>query len=166
MSLYNQWQQLAQQENDQEKVNEFWKNYCQLEQGIYEEILSKKQNSWEGTVAELAEGFNVTPVYLTGFLDGINESLEESVDLEGLEEGSSVALNINFEKLYFNMLAAKADWLYNLDEWQSILTEERRKEIKKEYNASKTVVKEDKIGRNDPCVCGSGKKYKKCCGAN
>lgn len=23
---------------------------------------------------------------------------------------------------------------------------------------------EDKIGRNDPCPCGSGKKYKKCCG--
>jgi len=23
----------------------------------------------------------------------------------------------------------------------------------------------DKIGRNDPCSCGSGKKYKKCCGA-
>ncbi|MEE0874530.1 MAG: SEC-C metal-binding domain-containing protein [Ruminococcus sp.] len=21
-----------------------------------------------------------------------------------------------------------------------------------------------KIGRNDPCPCGSGKKYKKCCG--
>jgi uncharacterized protein YecA (UPF0149 family) len=23
----------------------------------------------------------------------------------------------------------------------------------------------EKIGRNDPCTCGSGKKYKKCCGA-
>ncbi|MBU2978739.1 SEC-C metal-binding domain-containing protein [Alteromonas sp. C1M14] len=23
-----------------------------------------------------------------------------------------------------------------------------------------------KIGRNDPCVCGNGKKYKKCCGKN
>jgi preprotein translocase subunit SecA len=23
----------------------------------------------------------------------------------------------------------------------------------------------DKVGRNDPCPCGSGKKYKKCCGA-
>jgi len=23
-----------------------------------------------------------------------------------------------------------------------------------------------KIGRNDPCTCGSGKKYKKCCGKN
>ena len=28
----------------------------------------------------------------------------------------------------------------------------------------KQVVKEPKIGRNDPCPCGSGKKYKKCCG--
>ncbi|GAE93255.1 protein export cytoplasm protein SecA ATPase RNA helicase [Gracilibacillus boraciitolerans JCM 21714] len=27
-----------------------------------------------------------------------------------------------------------------------------------------TVVNEQKIGRNDPCPCGSGKKYKKCCG--
>ncbi|MHC4292236.1 MAG: SEC-C metal-binding domain-containing protein [Planctomycetota bacterium] len=23
-----------------------------------------------------------------------------------------------------------------------------------------------KVGRNDPCPCGSGKKYKKCCGKN
>ena len=28
----------------------------------------------------------------------------------------------------------------------------------------KTIVKEVKVGRNDPCPCGSGKKYKKCCG--
>ena len=28
------------------------------------------------------------------------------------------------------------------------------------------VVKSEKIGRNDPCLCGSGRKYKKCCGAN
>ncbi len=30
--------------------------------------------------------------------------------------------------------------------------------------ASRTVRKEAKVGRNDPCPCGSGKKYKKCCG--
>ena len=28
-----------------------------------------------------------------------------------------------------------------------------------------TVINDKKVGRNDPCVCGSGKKYKKCCGA-
>jgi preprotein translocase subunit SecA len=31
----------------------------------------------------------------------------------------------------------------------------------------KTIVNEmPKVGRNDPCPCGSGKKYKKCCGKN
>ena len=35
-----------------------------------------------------------------------------------------------------------------------------------EPKKGKTFVrKEEKIGRNDPCPCGSGKKYKKCCGA-
>ncbi|HCX50666.1 MAG TPA: hypothetical protein DG757_16905 [Bacillus sp. (in: Bacteria)] len=29
---------------------------------------------------------------------------------------------------------------------------------------TKTIVNEEQIGRNDPCICGSGKKYKKCCG--
>lgn len=32
-------------------------------------------------------------------------------------------------------------------------------------NPQKTVVAENKVGRNEPCPCGSGKKYKKCCGA-
>lgn len=35
------------------------------------------------------------------------------------------------------------------------------------HEKPQTVLRESpKIGRNDPCVCGSGKKYKKCCGAN
>jgi uncharacterized protein len=28
------------------------------------------------------------------------------------------------------------------------------------------VIREETPGRNDPCSCGSGKKYKKCCGTN
>jgi preprotein translocase subunit SecA len=31
--------------------------------------------------------------------------------------------------------------------------------------ATRTVADRDKIGRNDPCWCGSGKKFKKCHGA-
>ena len=30
-------------------------------------------------------------------------------------------------------------------------------------NPMKTRIAEEKVGRNDPCPCGSGKKYKKCC---
>lgn len=33
------------------------------------------------------------------------------------------------------------------------------------HQVSKQVIRDDpKVGRNDPCPCGSGKKYKKCCG--
>ena len=35
-----------------------------------------------------------------------------------------------------------------------------------EKKKQQPVIREKKIGRNDPCPCGSGKKYKKCCGAN
>lgn len=31
-------------------------------------------------------------------------------------------------------------------------------------NPPKTIITDKKIGRNDPCSCGSGKKYKQCCG--
>jgi len=31
-------------------------------------------------------------------------------------------------------------------------------------NPIKTRIAEEKVGRNDPCPCGSGKKFKKCCG--
>ncbi len=31
-------------------------------------------------------------------------------------------------------------------------------------NPIKTKIVEKSVGRNEPCLCGSGKKYKKCCG--
>ncbi|NWF97778.1 MAG: preprotein translocase subunit SecA [Nitrospirae bacterium] len=46
------------------------------------------------------------------------------------------------------------------------------KQIRMQYNrgegsaSSQPVRRAKKIGRNDPCICGSGKKYKKCCGIN
>ncbi|HPQ47262.1 MAG TPA: SEC-C metal-binding domain-containing protein, partial [Clostridia bacterium] len=58
---------------------------------------------------------------------------------------------------------AKANWLYLLKEWDNVLSLEERVEIKKQYNVDNTAVSQ-KVGRNDPCPCGSGKKYKKCCG--
>ena len=42
---------------------------------------------------------------------------------------------------------------------------DHEKELKNEQVGKvETVVKGDEPGRNDPCPCGSGKKYKKCCG--
>ncbi len=43
-----------------------------------------------------------------------------------------------------------------------------RKKMQEEVNQNKgnNTIHHEKIGRNDPCPCGSGKKYKKCCGKN
>jgi len=106
----------------------------------------------------------MTPLQYVGFLDGANTSFVEGLDLDSLTEDSDVKAEFDFEKLLFNMHDAKAEWLYGLKEWDDIFDNEKQKEIDKEYKKTKTVVKGEKIGRNDPCPCGSGKKYKKCCG--
>lgn len=164
MSLYKQWEEIAYKERNQEEYDNFWENYLKKEQKIYEYILGEKQNHMEGRFSELASRFDMDNVTFAGFLYGINTSLEKELDLEVVSEETEISLDIDFEKLYYNMLDANASWLYELKAWDGILSEERRKEISKEYNRSKIVVKEDRVGRNDPCPCGSGKKYKKCCG--
>ena len=81
-----------------------------------------------------------------------------------MDENTEVSLAFDKESLYKNMVDAKADWLYNLPAWKEIFTEDKLKELYKEAKRANTIVKGPKIGRNDPCPCGSGKKYKKCCG--
>lgn len=167
MSLLENWRVKAYGDgtNDKEK-EELWKNYFQIEKGIYEKLLADVNTVESGTVSSLAEKFGTTVEIMTGFLDGINDSLKEANPIETMEEDTEVKLDIDPEKLYYNMVEAKANWLYELPAWDSILTEERRKELYKEQKASGTVRKGKKIGRNDPCPCGSGKKYKHCCGRN
>lgn len=166
MDLYNQWEELAEKERTQAEYDEFWEDYFTREEKIYKNILGNKIKTIEGKLVELAEKYDMEPVIFTGFIHGINTSLDEELDMESLTEESNIRLEIDYEKLYFNMLDAQAEWLYNLPEWDEILSKEKRAEITSEYKKSKTVVKSDKIGRNDPCPCGSGKKYKKCCGSN
>ena len=103
---------------------------------------------------------------MVGFLDGINDSLKEANPIETMEEDTEVSLAFDKEKLYKNMVDARADWLYELPQWNDIYDEETRKRLFLEQRKSGTIRKEKKISRNDPCPCGSGKKYKKCCGRN
>ena len=160
MSYYSDWTELAQSEKAD---RQFWEKYFLAEKKNYKKILDDVTAKYEGTVEELSSVFGMESLWMVGFLDGINSSLVEAIDLENLKEDMQVNLDIDLEKLYFNMHAAKADWLYDLPQWESVLTEEKRKEIKKNYKASIIAVSH-KIGPNQPCPCGSGKKYKKCCG--
>ena len=165
MSLYNEWIELARSQDTAEKQAAFWKEYYATEQKAYELILDTPGEPLAGTFAALSDQFHMSRPVFAGFMDGINSSLKKSYDVENLKNNSRIVLDVDLEKLYFNMLEAKADWLYTLEQWDGILTQERRDEIMREWKQSKIAVSH-KIGRNQPCPCGSGKKYKKCCGAN
>ena len=163
--LLETWREIAyNQEQTQKQYDEFWGAYFIQEKEVYKDILENHDTVVSGTVKELAEKYNMEVLTMVGFLDGINDSLKKANPIDKLEETTKVSLEYEPETLYKNMVAAKADWLYGLEEWNDILTEDRRKELYKEEKLSGTVVKEKKIGRNDPCPCGSGKKYKHCCG--
>lgn len=165
MALLKKWRDMAYSETaNRGDLQRLWDRYFEDEKGIYASLLKNPDEVVTGTVKELAEKYDVDLMTMTGFLDGINDSLKEKNPIEEMEEDTVVNLGFEKELLYKNMVAAGAEWLYGLEEWEPIFSEERRKELYREQKSSTTVVKEEKIYPNDPCPCGSGKKYKKCCG--
>ena len=164
MSLYKQWTDMVVEYVKTKGEAAFWNEYSKVETSIYKDLLANNKEAMVGTIEDLAKKYNTTVEFVMGFVDGINDSLNSGYDLETLKVTDTVDLDVNLEKLYFNMLEAKAEYLYNLPQWEAIFSVEKRKEIQKAYRESTMVRNENKVGRNDACPCGSGKKYKKCCG--
>ena len=168
MGLLEDWHQVAYNERaDRTALQRLWSDYFAQEKKIYAELLKNPDEEVKGTVKELAEKYGITIQYMTGFLDGIQESLVTPNEIESnLTEDSVVSLKFDKEKLYKNMVAAGANWLYELPEWDAIYDADTRRRLYLEQKRSGTIVKPKKIYPNDPCPCGSGKKYKKCHGRN
>lgn len=164
MALLDSWHEIAYDTTDQKAMQKVWEKYFTAEKEIYKKLLSNVNEEVSGTVEKLAADYGMDNVYFVGFLEGINESIEKPNPVEKLKESSKVKIKIVPEDLYFNMVKAKANWLYELPEWEPILTKEKRQELYKKCK-DEQIVKRDgaKVYPNDPCPCGSGKKYKKCC---
>ena len=167
MTILEQWRSIAYNQNaDKNKLQRFWANYFNIEKNIYEQLLENPDETVSGTVKELAEKYGQDVMTMVGFLDGINDSLVKDNPIETMDENTRVNLVFDKEKLYKNMVDAKADWLYNLPMWDDIFDKETKHRLYMEQKKSGTVIVGKKVGRNDPCPCGSGKKYKFCCGKN
>ena len=164
MKLYETWKKMAEMQQTPQQQVKYWNEYFAMETEIYKKILQNRDTKFQGKLEELAKEFDMDPVVFCGFMDGINTSLVNGYDVECLEETSDIVLDVDFEKLFYNMLEAKAKWLYTLPEWNDVLPLEKRQEITRAWRKSKQVINDQKIGRNDPCPCGSGLKYKTCCG--
>ena len=166
-TLLGKWRSKAyDQKADKGALQRFWTIYFAHEKDIYATLLKNPDEVVKGTVKELAEKYEVSLETMVGFLDGINDSLVEPNPIETMDEETVVNLGFDKALLYKNMVDARADWLYELPEWNDIYSKEEQHALFLESRKAGTIVKPKKIGRNDPCPCGSGKKYKQCCGRN
>ena len=166
MALLEDWRTLAYNEKvDRGQMQKLWADYFAKEKDVYAQLLKNPDEEVKGTVKDLAAKYGMDLMFMTGFLDGINDSLKTPNPIEEMTEDTEVSLAFDKELLYKNMVGAGADWLYGLPEWESIFDEDKRKELYHEQKVAGTVKREGKkVYPNDPCPCGSGKKYKKCCG--
>ena len=100
-TLLETWRSLAYGDGlDDKKKEELWTNYFTIEKGIYEKILSNPTEVVEGTVKELAEKYGTEVLVMTGFLDGINESLKGYENpIDTMAEDTVVKIEIDPEKL-------------------------------------------------------------------
>jgi len=165
MTLYEKWLSSAYDKNGK-IIKKCWDVYIPLEKAVYEKILSDRLTHIEGSITDLSERFRMTPEQVIGFLDGINEALDEPLELKELTEDSGVTLNFTFERLYKKMVEYRAEHLCELQEWDGIFDDEARRLMYRDQRNATTIRKDVKVGRNDLCPCGSGKKYKNCCGAH
>ena len=115
MGLYAQWKDMVETANTHVKGNAFWKEYLQKEKEAYRYILGNGLSKLEGKLKEIAGKLNMDAVVFAGFMDGINTSLKNEVELDSLQEDTELSCEIDFEKLYWNMHEAKANWLYTLE---------------------------------------------------
>ncbi len=122
--------------NENQDINNFWN----LARGS---ALSFIDQSWKDHLAEMDYLRSCIGLRAMGQRDPLVEYQNEGYDL--------------FEELIDNVKFSVIRILLNFDK---NLIDKKEKNI--DDNVKEKTITKDKIGRNDPCYCGSGKKYKKC----
>jgi len=143
---------------------------------IYDKVVSEYENKIKDVPKEIADEFekvitlNIIDKYWTEHINTMSH-LREGIHLRSYAQNDPLrAYTVEgfdlFDKMMINidkevtLLLVRAEIKQNIE----------RKEVSKEKitNDGKDHVKQQlkskKVGRNDPCPCGSGKKYKQCCG--
>ncbi len=122
--------------NENQDIDNFWN----LARGS---ALSFIDQSWKDHLAEMDYLRSGIGLRAMGQRDPLVEYQNEGYDL--------------FEELIDNVKFSVIRILLNFD--KNLIV---KKEKNIDDNVKEKTIKKDKIGRNDPCYCGSGKKYKKC----
>ncbi len=153
----------------------------------FQELLQEKvREAFDGRVAEFGEEMmaHLIKVIMLQTIDTqwkdhllSIDHLKEGIGLRGYgQKDPKQEYKREAYQLFMDMVArireeavAKIFWVQAAREDDLELMEERQRRQRMVFNLggeemAQQPVKSSKVGRNDPCTCGSGKKYKKCCG--
>ena len=101
MALLKKWRDMAYSETaNKGDLQRLWVQYFEDEKTIYATILKTPDTEVKGTVKDLAENFDVDFMTMTGFLDGINDSLVNANPIDDMEEDTEVSLKFDKALLY------------------------------------------------------------------
>ena len=152
-----------------DKVEKFGETFGELERVVMLKIVDQKWMEHIDNMDELKNGIGLRAY---GQKDPV-----VVYRMEGFDMFDQMVTDIKFDVVKLLMHASKRDEGASRKEAARItdakLQEKAAIELvdgkisPKEGGLNKTIVNEEpKVGRNDPCPCGSGKKYKNCCGKN
>ena len=135
----------------EEEIGE--KNFREVERVVLLQVVDRKWMDHIDAMDQLRQGIGLRAY---GQVDPVRAYQMEGFDM--------------FEQMSHDIWEETVGFLFNIERTENL----QRKQVaqptttnKTDNEPQKTVVrKTKKIGRNEPCPCGSGKKYKKCHGAN
>ena len=159
------------------KKEDFKKDINELTDFIYEIVVDDYSKKLEDIPKDIQDDFEKSISLRCIDKNWMNqldamEALKEGVGLRGYAQSNPLQVYALegfdlFDNMMANISAEISNFLLNAEVRQNIEREEV-KNIKtndgKEGAKSKPKRVDKKVGRNDSCPCGSGKKYKNCCG--
>lgn len=133
---------------------------------IYLDILELENNSALGLFDDrlLEDGGRI----IASIYNGDNTRLIEIIQSEEAAKEIKMTIKEAFEIIESRESKLIDDIFKEIEEWECFSEEDDsldnliQKELQK--GITNALLKKNKVGRNDPCICGSGKKFKKCCG--
>ena len=127
-----------------------WMNHIDDMQTLKNEIFSRGFGNQDPVLAYKVDGLEM--------FENMVKKIRETTVMVLLNSSLQVTKKEPVKRPTFTPVAHK-------DVFNQKPVEEKKEEKKEKPFVQKTVVNDDKkVGRNDPCPCGSGKKYKNCCG--
>jgi preprotein translocase subunit SecA len=133
--------------------------------GQHDPLVEYKRESFDmfEAMMERFEEETVRYLYLMQVIEAPSRPALQPALAPGSDNGEAVAA--------FSTGSRRGRATTSIDDMEEAFQRRKRRELEQARMAGgadqgpvQQVVRGDKVGRNDPCPCGSGKKYKKCCG--